>query len=160
MTPFIGKTINLPRVRSCNKGHKGTVKTINAINKVATWISNQGWNVIFEKGEETGVIASLRNVVIDSSTSRDIQLYAILHEAGHIKTFSRQDYLKKFPDGYVRYAGKINKRSMLHKFDVLTEEIAAWNEAEDLAEHLGIDINKKNFRLERNRSLKTYTDWL
>lgn len=160
VTPFVGKVINQPKVRSSNRDHKGTVKSIEAIQKVAWWVASQGWNVIFEKKGETGVVPALRNVVIDSSTSRDNQLYSILHEAGHIRTFSNPDYAAKFPNGYVRCAGKTNKRSDLHKFDVLIEEVVAWQEAERIAEHLEIDINKRNFHIERNKSLKTYTDWI
>ena len=159
-TPFVGKVINAPKVKSVNREHKGTVQSIEDINKVVRWVSNQGWNVIFEKKGDTGVVPALRNVVIDSSVSRDNQLYSILHEAGHIMTFNRSDYTEKFPNGYIRYAGKTNKRSDLHKFDVLIEEVTAWQEAERIAEHLGISLNKKNFHIERNKSLKTYTDWI
>jgi hypothetical protein len=160
LTPFVGKVINAPKLKSVNKEHKGTAGLIENINKVVYWVANQGWNVIFEKKGDTGVVPALRNVVIDSSVSRDNQLYSILHEAGHIMTFSRSDYTDKFPNGYIRYAGKMNKRSDLHKFDVLIEEVTAWQEAEKLAEHLGIELNKRNFSIERNKSLKTYTDWI
>jgi|694.fasta_scaffold108721_8 hypothetical protein len=159
-TPFVGKIVNAPKVRSVNKDHAGTVRSIGDINKVAAWISNLGWNVIFERKGETGVTPALRNVVIDSSTSRDTQLYSILHEAGHILTFEDKSYLERFPDGYVRYAGKRSKRTDIHKFDVLVEEVTAWQKAEDIAKHLGISVNKRNFNLERNKSLKTYTDWI
>lgn len=160
VTPFVGKVINAPKVRSVNRDHRGTVKSIEDINKVALWVANQGWNVIFEKKGDTGVVPALRNVVIDSSTTRDNQLYSILHEAGHIRTFSTPGYEVKFPNGYIRCAGKTNKRSDLHKFDVLIEEVTAWQEAERIADYLGIELNKRNFHIERNKSLKTYTDWI
>lgn len=160
MTPFVGKVINPPKVRSVNREHRGTVKVIEDINKVARWVSNLGWNVIFEKGGDTGVVPSLRNVTIDSALSRNTQLYGLLHEAGHIMVFNRPGYESEFANGYIRYATKKTKRSDVHKFDVLVEEVNAWQEAEKIASHLDIELNKGNFMLERNRSLKTYTAWI
>lgn len=139
---------------------KGTEKEIEELNRTAAYAAELGWNVIFEKKGEDGITPALRNITINSSNSRKSQTFALLHECGHAVLFeNREAYYHKYPNGYIRYAMKVNKSSNRHKFDVLREEIAAWDEAEKIADGLGLTFSKRDFWDERNRSLMTYIEW-
>lgn len=158
--PFIGKVVNPPSSKRVPSHHKGTLTQLNGINSVADWISKRGWNVIFERGGETGVVPALRNVTVNSAMSKRTMLYSILHEAGHISLFSRPGYIEKYSDGYIRLAEGKNTKSLLHRMDVLAEELAAWDEGETIARELKIELDNQGYKSERNRSLKTYVMWV
>lgn len=158
--PFKGKILGAPPVKTNRFRCKGTEADVKNINSVAEYASDLGWNIIFEKEGEDGITPALRNITINSSLSKKTQLYALLHECGHAALFESQEkYLKRYPDGYIRYAGKTTKRSNRHKIDVLREEIAAWDTAEAIVDFLGIKVNMRDFHDERNRSLMTYIEW-
>jgi hypothetical protein len=160
LTPFTGKVVNAPRESRINPRNVGTLNEVKAINKVADYVSRLGWNVVFERGGDEGIVPALRNVTVNSSRSKKVQLYTLLHEAGHACLFSQNDYIEKFSDGYVRTAGKKSQRSLRHRIDVLREEVAAWEKAEELISLLGIDVDMRTFRDDRNRCLMTYVDWV
>lgn len=158
--PLKGKVIGIPPINTRRFRCKGTTEEVKNLNSVAEYASNLGWNVVFEKDSEDGIVPALRNITINSHLSKKTQLFALLHECGHATLFDNQEkYLKRYPDGYVRYAGKTCKRSNRHKIDVLREEIAAWDTAEAIIEFLGINVNMRDFHDERNRSLMTYIEW-
>jgi len=157
--PFIGKIVNSPNRNRVTSDCKGTIKLIDEVNAVAKWVSSRGWNVIFEKKGETGVVPALRNVTIDSTLQKSTMLHSILHEAGHVSLFSREDYLEKYKDGYIRNSTGGNTKSLKHRIDVIGEELAAWDEGELIARKLNIDIDIDKYRAERNRSMKTYLLW-
>jgi len=157
--PFIGKIVNSPNRNRVSRDSKGTLRLVDDVNTVAKWISSRGWNVIFERKGETGVVPALRNVTIDSTLSKSAMLHSILHEAGHINLFSREGYVEKYKDGYIRNATGENTRSLKHRIDVIGEELAAWDEGESIARDLSIDIDVDRYRAERNRSMKTYLLW-
>lgn len=159
-TPFRGKVVGIPRLKNTRGRCAGTQEEVKTLNLLAEHVSTRGWNVIFGKDEEDGITPALRNIIINSSNSYKSQIFALLHEIGHLSVFSDPSYSEKYPDGYIRYAGKTTTRSRRHRFDVLREEIAAWDEAEKLVEHLGISLNMRDMRDERNRSLMTYVEWL
>jgi hypothetical protein len=159
-TPLLGKIMNPPNESRIDPRHIGTISQVRAINFVAVHLSRNGWNVIFERGGDEGVVPALRNVTIDSKKTKTSQLNAILHEAGHASLFSDPEYPKKYYDGYIRLSNKKNTRSLRHKVDVLREEIAAWDEAEKIAASLGIDVDIQCLRDDRNRCLKTYIEWV
>jgi hypothetical protein len=160
LSPFIGKIVNPPRESRVNPRHSGTLKEVKAINKVADYVSKLGWNVVFEKDGDEGIIPALRNVTVNSKKSKKSQLFALLHEAGHACLFAERDYTEKFGDGYIRTAGKKSTRSLRHRVDVLREEVAAWEKAEELIGALGVDVDMRAFRDDRNRCLMTYIDWV
>lgn len=127
---------------------------------IADWISKRGWNVIFERGGENGVVPALRNVTINTAMSKSTMLYSILHEAGHVSLFSKPGYIEKYSDGYIRLAQGKNTKSLLHRMDVLAEELAAWDEGEIIAKSLSIDLDQRGYKAERNRSMRTYASWV
>lgn len=157
--PFRGKVVGVPRLKNTRGRCAGTQSEIKTLNILAEHVSSKGWNVIFAKDEVDGITPAMRNITINSSNSYKSQTFALLHEAGHMAVFGDPEYYEKYPDGYVRYAGRTTTRSNRHKFDVLREEIAAWEEAEKIAMGLNLDVNIRDMRDERNRSLMTYVEW-
>jgi hypothetical protein len=158
-TEFRGKIAGIPKLKTGHYRCEGTKRQITELHRLAEHVSGMGWNVIFSKDEVDGIVPALRNITINSSNTKKSQMFALLHEAGHAAVFSDPEYFRKYPDGYIRYAGKTTTRSNRHKFDVLREEIAAWDEAEGIVMGLSLDINMRDMRDERNRSLMTYVEW-
>jgi len=157
--PFKGKVVGCPSLRTRRQRCKGTENEMVTLNLLAEHVSSMGWNVIFDRHECDGITPALRNITVNSGNTRKSQIFALLHEAGHAMVFSDPEYYEKYPDGYIRYAGKTTTRSNRHKFDVLREEIAAWEEAEKIVMGLNLDVNMRDMRDERNRSLMTYIEW-
>jgi hypothetical protein len=140
-------------------GLKQNTKDVSHLEKLAFHVSKLGWDVIFEKGAFDSVTPSKMQIVINSRTSRKTQLISLLHEAGHATLFHDPDYVKKFPNGYFGVKKPHHKRTLRHKVDVLREEIAAWEQAEKIIKDLKIDLDIKDFRDQRNKSILTYMNW-
>ena len=157
--PFVGKIVNPPSERRIRDGNAGSLSDVQNINKVARFLADRGWNVIFEKGGEEGIVPALRNVTVDTKKKRSTQLISILHEAGHAVMFADPEYEKNYRDGYLRLTTKKSTKVLRHRMEVLREEMAAWDKAELLIDFLGISIDAQRFRDDRNRSLKTYVEW-
>jgi len=159
-THFVGKIVNPPSVRRLRPESTGSFREIQDINKIASFLANRGWNVFFEKGGEEGIVPALRSVTVDTSKKRSTQLNSILHEAGHAVMFADPEYTEKYKDGYLRVTTKKSTRTLRHKMEVLREEMTAWDRAELIVDLLDVKIDIQRFRDDRNRSLKTYVEWV
>lgn len=76
-----------------------------------------------------------RNEVHYNPTNTDEGVWSLLHEAAHAKL------------GHTQYKSD---------FELLKLEVAAWEEAKDLARHVNIEINEDHIQ----DCLDTYRDWL
>tara|TARA_R110002020_G_scaffold312728_1_gene528118 strand:- start:4071 stop:4475 length:405 start_codon:yes stop_codon:yes gene_type:complete len=81
--------------------------------------------------------------VIGINTKRpvELQLFCLLHEAGHAIVRRQQGFEREF--AFVSQEG----RTQLSRVDTIKEEIEAWEEGKKLAYKLGINFNE--FRWER-----------
>jgi len=74
--------------------------------------------------------------------------------------FADPEYTEKYKDGYLRVTTKKSTRTLRHKMEVLREEMTAWDRAELIVDLLDVKIDIQRFRDDRNRSLKTYVEWV
>jgi len=156
---YLGRITNSPNESRVPVEYIGTLNEIRGINKVASFISKQGWNVIFEHGAMNCAEIGINNVVINSKEQRSNQLNIILHEAGHVVLFSKKNYKELYPNGDRFLSARKKTRTLKHKIDIIREEIAAWDLAESLIKKLDISIDLDRFRRNRNKCIKSYLEW-
>ena len=66
-------------------------------------------------------------ISINTNHSKEIQIFCLLHEAGHLILRKRQDFQQLYP-----HVGKRGS-TQLSKIDIICEEINAWKEGRALA---------------------------
>ena len=93
-------------------------------------------------------------ISICTSQPKRLQLYSLLHEAGHAIIRSKEDYEVRFP-----YGQKHKNKSISRRVDVLREEVMAWDQGEELAADLGIAIDQKLWHNFIKKNLFDYVRW-
>lgn len=94
-------------------------------------------------------------VSINTKQSKRLQLYSLLHEAGHAIIRSKENYDKLYP-----YGKKYKNKSISRRIDVLREEIEAWNEGERLSQRLSIVLDYSLWHNFMKKNLFEYSKWV
>ena len=83
-------------------------------------------DVVFDNDEPNAYWNSERGTIsISTKQSKRLQLYTVLHEAGHAILRAEECYGERFP-----YGEKHQNKSIARRIDVLREEVMAWDEGE------------------------------
>lgn len=92
-------------------------------------------------------------ITINNRRSKENQLYALLHEAGHVQLRSN-NYLNTFPNA--------DNRRMTNgrRIDVFREEVMAWNIGKKIARSLQIPINLVKYNKQVTSCLMKYAHWV
>jgi hypothetical protein len=93
-------------------------------------------------------------VSICTKQSKRLQLYTILHEAGHAIIRSKEDYEIRFP-----YGRQHKNKSISRRVDVMREEVMAWECGRELAMNMGIYIDPKLWHNFVKKNLFDYVVW-
>ena len=93
-------------------------------------------------------------ISISTKQTKRLQLYTILHEAGHAILCSKPDYDIRFP-----YGRKQKNKSISRRIDVLREEVLAWECGYELAINLGIELDQKLWHNFVKKNLFDYVKW-
>lgn len=93
-------------------------------------------------------------VSICTKQSKRLQLYTLLHEAGHAVIRSKEDYEIRFP-----YGKQHKNKSISRRVDVLREEVMAWECGHELAADLGIEVDQKLWHNFAKKNLFDYVRW-
>lgn len=93
-------------------------------------------------------------VSVSTRQSKRLQLYTILHEAGHAILRSDENYEDRFP-----YGKKPDNKSIARRIDVLREEVMAWEEGGKLAYSLGIKLDLRLWHNFIKKNLFDYVRW-
>lgn len=101
-------------------------------------------------GEMDSFVPSLNRIFVNGSAEPDMQLIALIHEAGHsFQTEHDNRYKKIDPDDNPRARNTfVNLR--------YENEVNAWDRGENLAIELDLDVNWDLLTTERVEALKTY----
>ncbi len=94
-------------------------------------------------------------VSINTKQSKRLQLYSLLHEAGHAIVRNKEDYDKLYP-----YGKKYKNKSISRRVDVLREEVVAWNEGERLSQRLSIVLDYSLWHNFMKKNLFEYSRWI
>ena len=93
-------------------------------------------------------------VSINTNQRKRLQLYTILHEAGHVIIREREEYETLYP-----YGQKDKSKTISRRVDVIREEVAAWDEGERLAQRLGIKLDHRLYHNFYKKHLFEYVKW-
>ena len=93
-------------------------------------------------------------VSICTKQPKRLQLYTLLHEAGHAIIRSKENYDIKFP-----YGNQHKNKSISRRVDVLREEVMAWESGHKLAADLGLSIDQKLWHNFVKKNLFDYVRW-
>ena len=77
-----------------------------------------------------------------------------LRDSSFIAYCTKEDYEIRFP-----YGQKHKNKSISRRVDVLREEVMAWDQGEELAADLGIDIDQKLWHNFIKKNLFDYVRW-
>jgi hypothetical protein len=113
-------------------------------------------NVVFGDDEPNAYWKPNGHACVSVSTKqrKRLQLYSILHEAGHALIRSGERYSTLYP-----YGGKEKSKTISRRVDVVREEVAAWDEGEKLAMKLGIKLDHHLWHNFYKKHLFEYIKW-
>ena len=94
------------------------------------------------------------SISISTRQSKRLQLYSMLHEAGHAILRSNKLYEEIYPYGY-----KYKNKSIARRVDVLREEVMAWEEGRELAQALKIELDPGLWHNFVKKNLFDYVRW-
>lgn len=131
------------------------IKHIDDLAIVIAWCERRKLEVLFGK-RANGIIEG-KTVRINGRSAPEQQLYILIHECGH-HLIGERERDERYGMGY--NADEPNeKRTLLHRVDVVDEEFEAWDRGRKLAGRLGVKLDKEAFHRARASYLKTYMKW-
>lgn len=133
----------------------------NTMARLEAWLVERRWNLEWSRKEDDHVDFTLRKIVVNSKRTPQSQVFGILHEIGHILLSETSDYELRFSssDSYKRRKER-RQETLSVKAEVLGEEWEAWNQGEQFARKMNLNIDYAALRATRNRDLKSYAKWL
>jgi hypothetical protein len=137
---------------------KRDTRFINGLSVIIEWCQKQGYAVTFGKTPNGGILDTAnKSIQINCHLTPENQVYNLAHECGHILIGTREKD-QRFGMGYT--ADEPNeKKTLVHRIDVVDEEFEAWERGRKLAGRLGVRIDKKSFHRARAQYIKTYMKW-
>ena len=113
-------------------------------------------NVVFGDDEPNAYWQPNGHACVSVSTNqrKRLQLYSLLHEAGHAIIRAKEGYDTLYP-----YGKKTKSKTISRRIDVVREEVAAWDEGEKLAIRLGIELDHRLWHNFHKKHLFEYVKW-
>ena len=109
--------------------------------------------IIFGKDEKDAFYFNDNCIGINTGHTKEIQLFCLLHEAGHLMLRGRDDFEECYPDV------QKTPRTQRSRVDTIKEEIDAWTEGRKLAKFLDIEIDDKKWNRYWKRQVYKYVKW-
>lgn len=124
------------------------------IKKLENWLNKKNFDLILSSKSSDIVFNSkfCKCVEINTSFSYKNQIFALLHECGHILVQSRSDYDLEFNSDFIC----TNKNNILYRYDTIKEELYAWEAGLKLSKRLNIKIDDNEYRKNAWKWLSTY----
>ncbi len=121
----------------------------NGLETLQTWAHKKGYDVDFDYLVRDEYRPADNLITICTRYGKEKQLYALLHECGHLILGKNESlYEKKYPSSAKMAYFQSNKkleRSHKYKIDVISEEIDAWRKGQELAKRLDIYIDEEKY---------------
>jgi hypothetical protein len=132
------------------------VSCICQLQKVVAWCQARNVSVTFDRKMSALYDSETKSIRCNAGTSPTIQLYLLLHECGHLLIGTRHQ-TDRFGSGYVA-SGDI-KRTLVHRIDIVDEELEAWHRGKKLANRLRLCLDEEGYNRYRAQLVKTYMAW-
>lgn len=135
----------------------------SGLNRLIEWLDNKNWEVLFGNHYKDEMIEFDRTITISTKSKIENQLYACLHECGHLLIRQNSHYSDYYPNAF-RIDSLPSKHKKLiigpkYQVDLIAEEIDAWRKGKKLAKRLGIHINENNYNNEMSKYVFTYVKY-
>lgn len=151
--------------KACDASRKGAAaqflrdqRSIPGLIKLVDWASSSGLKVSFSRIRNGAYDSSLRELRCSDRMCAENQLFVLLHESGHFDV-GNPGPLDRFGSGYAAVSNPAIKHSMLHRIDVLDEELTAWALGLQRAKDLQIDIDIMRYNRLKASYVKSYISW-
>lgn len=135
------------------------VQYIYKLTRVIEWCSRRGLSVVF-RAQSGGIYNHVEKILEVSYRSYpEMQLYTLLHEAGHhlIWCSAPKLYKERYEKGYQRVFE--SDHTPQHKIDAIAEELEAWYRGWKIAKRLRLGLDKKKYTSCRDKNVRTYFRW-
>lgn len=109
-------------------------------------------DILFDKDEEDAYYHDVKCIGICTRHSKEVQLFCLLHEAGHFLIRRRRN----FP---IKYRDTDSNKKTSKTVDVIREEINAWEEGERLAKKLRITLDEGRWTSYWKKQVYEYILW-
>lgn len=127
--------------------------------KLIKWINSKNWDIEFGTYEDQ-MLPFDRIIQINNKFKIENQLYACLHECGHLILRLNKNYKYKYPHSYKEFSKPTKNKKLIKtkqcQIDIISEEIDAWNKGKWLAKKLNLNINEENYNKEMYKFVFTY----
>tara|TARA_A100001515_G_scaffold139184_2_gene133570 strand:+ start:93 stop:497 length:405 start_codon:yes stop_codon:yes gene_type:complete len=109
--------------------------------------------VVWGKDEADAYYYDVNCIGIRTTRRKEIQLFCLLHEAGHLILRKDENFKSNYPDVHK------DGRTQLSRVDTIKEEIDAWSEGRKLAKKLGIEIDDRRWNRYWKHQVYKYVKW-
>ena len=108
---------------------------------------------VWGKKEKNAYYYDVNCISINTTRSKEIQLFCLLHEAGHLIIRKTENFSNEYP--HTHKDGK----TQLSRVDIIREEIKAWEEGREFARRLFIEIDDYRWSRYWKRQVYKYIRW-
>lgn len=148
-------------VKTAGRNLHRDLAAIDALEAVIGWCASRQVDVVFSRRPnglyESGDEKTRSRITLNGRLSPESQLFVLLHECGHHLIGDRKPN-QRFGNGWHAADGAA-KRTLLHRVDIIDEELEAWHRGWNLAKRLRIKVNLGRYNEARARYVKTYLQW-
>jgi hypothetical protein len=128
----------------------------NYFKVLEDFVSQYGWKVKYYKIVRSQALLAEKTINLQETKNIEKTFYTLLHEVGHAVVYSDVvTYYKRY-----KHINRSHYGTIGYRINVIEEEVAAWQVAEDLADKLSLPFNQKNFDSEKYHCLKSYVEWM
>lgn len=124
---------------------------------VVEWCEGRGIEVSFSRRFAGVYEPSSMSILVCGRLEPEQQLHVLLHECGHHLVGDRKPG-ERYGKGW-NSDDPNTKRTLVHRIDIIDEELEAWHRGLKLAKRLGIKVNLERYNVTRARYVKTYLQW-
>jgi hypothetical protein len=134
------------------------IASIDRIEAVVEWCEARGIDVTFDRQPNGEYDLDGRRIFVNGRLAPESQLFILLHECGH-SLIGERNRLQRYGNGHSVGDMPHFTRRLVHRVDVIDEELEAWHRGLRLAQRLGIDVNVDRYNLTRARYVRSYIRW-
>lgn len=134
------------------------VASIEKLAIVVLWCERRGIEVTFGKHPNGVYFHEELKITVNGRLAPESQLYILLHECGHALIGSR-DRKERYGNGYSAEDVPHVTKTLLHKIDIVDEELEAWHRGLKLSKRLRLNVNVDRYNQTRAEYVKTYLQW-
>ena len=131
---------------------------IKSLSKITKWINKKGFEL--KSGKEDCIYFEQKTININFNKNDVHIIYSILHECGHLVVFNRHSYEREFSNLIVSEDNKRVLRTNRYKYELLKDEMLAWESGLKLAERLKIKVDQDDYYLYASKCFMSYVKWV